>query len=169
MSYRRGQNSYKINPISLKFAKAIYMGCEVLWTLSLPSQLLALPTHGECPIDAPIEHVCGLLISNSCIKHIFLESIDIQSLSVSLLPEVPKICGQQTRSSPPADTDSGQAQHQHKQQINVIKVNNGWTPNTIIQRSFKCGKFGTRIHIQYQKILVQILNLLLWSYIPIKT
>ena len=67
------------------------------------------------------------------------------------------------------DTDSGQAQHQHKQHINVIKINNGWTPNTIIQREFKCGKFGTRIHIQYQKILVKIVNLLLWSYIPIKT
>ena len=63
--------------------------------------------------------------------------------------------------SPQADTDSGQAQHQHKQHSNVIKIINGWTPNTIIQREFKCGKFGTRIHIQYQKILVKIANLLL--------
>ena len=46
------------------------------------------------------------------------------------------------------------------QHITVIKINNGWTPNTIIQREFKCGKFGTRIYIQYQKILVKIVNLL---------
>ena len=42
-------------------------------TLSLPSQLLEFPAHGECPI----ENVCGLLVSNPCIKFPYLPSIDI--------------------------------------------------------------------------------------------
>ena len=47
------------------------------YTLSFPSQFLALSAHGECNK----EHVCGLLIINSCIKRLLLASIDINLLS----------------------------------------------------------------------------------------
>ena len=47
------------------------------YTLSLPCQFLELPAHGEWNI----EHVCGLLIINSCIRLLLLASIDIHLLS----------------------------------------------------------------------------------------
>ena len=48
------------------------------YTLSLPSQFLALSAHGP---ECHIEYVGELLISNSCIKRLLLASIDIHLLS----------------------------------------------------------------------------------------
>ena len=47
-------------------------------TLSLPSQFLALSAHGP---ECHVEHVGGLLISNSRIQRLLLASIDIHLLS----------------------------------------------------------------------------------------
>ena len=67
------RNTRKGHPtISLRIRPS-YSDDTFGFALTLPSQLLALAAHGECPI----EHVCGLLISNSCTKRIFLASIDI--------------------------------------------------------------------------------------------
>ena len=48
------------------------------YTLSLPSQFLALSAHGP---ECRIEHVGGLLISNSRIQQLLLASVDIHLLS----------------------------------------------------------------------------------------
>ena len=65
------------NALSLRIRPS-YSDDSFGYTLSLPSQFLALSAHGP---EYHIEHVGGLLISNSRIKLLLLASIDIHLLS----------------------------------------------------------------------------------------
>ena len=65
------------NALSLRICLS-YIDDSFSYTLSLPSQFLALSAHGP---ECHIEHVGGLLISNSRIQRLLLASIDIHVLS----------------------------------------------------------------------------------------
>ena len=65
------------NALSLRIRPS-YIDGSFGYALSLPSQFLALSAHGP---ECHIEHVGGLLISNSRIQLLLLASIDINLLS----------------------------------------------------------------------------------------
>ena len=67
------------NALSLRI-RLSYSGDSFGYALSLPSKFLALSAHGT---ECYIEHVGGLLISNSRTQRLLLASIDIHLLSES--------------------------------------------------------------------------------------
>ena len=85
---------------------------------------------GLCPLRYQLFPYGIMTTPARCVKQATMKTL-------SLLPQVPNTCGQQTRSSP--DTVSWYAQHQHKQHTNINKINNGRTHKNVIWR--KCKRF----------------------------